>query len=231
MQEALRKDVERLYAVLACRLNIIMRPERFETVGALRQAGTAVAILHNMNVREDKNGYLAQRRMAAAHHIYADVAGGAGGLFGAAAQNEAAAGDDQAPNSGAAADGGAATANYQGPIDGAAEDGGAAADAPAGMLPGAVPAMHVHVQGLANADGTLLHSLAARVQALDENEHEMLREDLTENIWVDRRDLLQLICASPSPFAETERPLDPQVSPSAAEEVRLTRVPPVPRPT
>ena len=193
MQEALRKDVERLYAVLACQFHIIMRPARFETVGALRRAGTAVAILHNMNVREDKNGYLAQRRMAAAHHIDADVAGGEGGLFGAAARNEAAAGDDQGPIGGAAAnggaDGGAAAANDQGPIDGAAAD--AAAHAPAGVLPGAVPAMHVHVQGLANAEGTLLHSLAARVQALDENEHEMLREDLTEHIWVDRRDLLQ----------------------------------------
>jgi len=51
--------------------------------------------------------------------------------------------------------------------------------------------MHVHVQGLANAEGTLLHSLAARMQALDENEHEMLREDLTEHIWVDRRHRLQ----------------------------------------
>ena len=183
--------MERLYAVLACRLNIIMRPARFETVGALRRAGTAVAILHNMNVREDKNGYPAQRRMAAAHHIDADVAGGEGGRFGAAAENEAAAGDDQGPIGWAASAGGAAAANDQGPIDGAAADGGAAAEAPAGMLPGAVPAMHVHVQGLENAEATLLHSLAARVQALDENEHEMLREDPTEHIWVDLRDLLQ----------------------------------------
>jgi len=191
LQEGLRKDVERPYAVLACRFNIIMRPARFETVGVLRRAQTAVAVLHNMNVREDEHAYLSQRRMAAEHHLDDDVAGGEGGLFGAAAQNEAAAGDDQGPIGCAAADGGAAAADHQGPIDEAAADGGEAADASAGMRPGAVHAMHVHVQGLANAEGTLLHSLAARVQALDENAHEMLRHDLTEHIWADRRDLLQ----------------------------------------
>jgi len=126
-----------------------------------------------------------------------DVAGEEGGLFGAAAQNEAAAGDEQRPiggsaaDVGTAADGEAAAADVHVLIEEAAAECGAASDAPAGMLPGAVPAMHVHVQGLANAESTLLHSLAAREQSLDENEQELLRDDLTELIWADRCDLVQ----------------------------------------
>jgi len=59
-----------------------------------------------------------------------------------------------------------------------------AADVPVlQLLPG--------MQGATNAEGALLHSLAARIQALEEKEHEMLQEDLIEHVWGQRGTVLQ----------------------------------------
>jgi len=183
LQEALRKDVERLYAVLSCRFNVILRPARFETVAALRRAGMAVAILHNMNVKEHKHTYLSHERRAAGVTDQHDDA-----------DNEVN-GGEQEPNDGAAAHEGAAAHDGEAAAnDGAAaHDGEVDADGVLQPLAGDVPALQLlpGMQGATNAEGTLLHSLAARIQALDEDEHEMLQDDLIEHVWGQRGALLQ----------------------------------------
>jgi len=106
LQEALRKDVERLYGVLTARFHILLHPGRFGSVEQMMLAGKAAAILHNMVVEQRRGGFVAHERMAAAaaardgepaaaagdgHSGGADDIGGAGD----AGSGAAAAGDDE----------------------------------------------------------------------------------------------------------------------------------------
>ncbi|OSX79326.1 hypothetical protein BU14_0081s0006 [Porphyra umbilicalis] len=72
LQEALRTDVERLYAVLTGRFNVLLHPARFTTVEELRQVARAVTILYKIMVNRNRHGYVSVRRVAAG--LYADVA-------------------------------------------------------------------------------------------------------------------------------------------------------------
>jgi len=138
IQEALRKDVERLSAILESRFNVLMRPARFTTVEELRTAAQAVTIMHNIMVRRDRHGYAGLCRVAAASTGAGDTVAAAGTL--AAGHLP---GEDQ---------------------DAVGED-----------LEAAPIADDV------KAEGTLLYSSQARQQALDRDEHDMLRDDLAEH--------------------------------------------------
>lgn len=77
LQEALRKDAERLYAVLTARWHIALHPARYATVQRITLVVKAVAILHNMVTEVRRGGYLSRQRAR-------EEAGGAGGLGGGA---------------------------------------------------------------------------------------------------------------------------------------------------
>lgn len=62
LQEALRKDVERLYAVLTSRFHIALYPARYAHVSTLIRTAKAVAILHNMVTELRRDGYVSQFR-------------------------------------------------------------------------------------------------------------------------------------------------------------------------
>jgi len=62
LQAAVRKDAERLYAVIPSRFNIVLRPARFTTVSRMIDTGTSVAIFHNMAIECTNGGFQAQRR-------------------------------------------------------------------------------------------------------------------------------------------------------------------------
>jgi len=63
LQEAVRKDAERLYAVMPSRFNIVLRPACFTTVSRMPDTGTYVDIVHNMAIECTRGGFMAQRRM------------------------------------------------------------------------------------------------------------------------------------------------------------------------
>jgi len=65
-QEALRKDVERLYGVLTARFHILLHPGLFGSVEQMMLAGKKAAILRNMVVEQRRGGYAAHERIAAA---------------------------------------------------------------------------------------------------------------------------------------------------------------------
>jgi len=110
------------------------------------------------------------------------------------ADNEVNVGEKQ-PNDGAVAHDGAAARDGEA----AANDGAAAhnekvdGDGVLQPLAGDIPALQLlpGMQGATSADGTLLHSLAALIQAFDEDEHKMLQEDLIEHVWGQCGALLQ----------------------------------------
>jgi len=79
-QEALRKEVEQLYAILTSRFNALMRPARITTVEKLRKAAKAGTIMHNIMVRRDRHGYAGLRRVAAASTGEGDTVAAAGTL-------------------------------------------------------------------------------------------------------------------------------------------------------
>jgi len=99
LQEALRKDVEWLYAVLTARFHIALHPARHVAVESNVTVAKAVAILHNIVTEKRCDGYVSRTRMAAAAQA-ADggsggrdaVGGGAGGVGIGAVETPAAAG-------------------------------------------------------------------------------------------------------------------------------------------
>ena len=66
LQEAVRKDVERLYGILASRFHMLLRPSRFTTVPQMVKAVKAMAILHNNIVVHRRGDLLENRRISAA---------------------------------------------------------------------------------------------------------------------------------------------------------------------
>lgn len=150
LQEALRKDVERVFAVMTNRFHIALYPARFSTVTRLIATGRAIAILHNMIIRERWDGFLKRRRIAAVGGVPAAVPlgtpGAAVGAGSAAAGNVGPAGGVAVPGCGADGErgdaGGVGVAKGEGgPLGGVAAAGAAGtaagAGGPAGGLAGA----------------------------------------------------------------------------------------------
>jgi len=66
LQEALCKDVERLYGVLTARFHILLHPGRFGSVEQMVLAGKAAAISHDIVVGQRRGGFVGQEGMAVA---------------------------------------------------------------------------------------------------------------------------------------------------------------------
>lgn len=75
LQEAIRKDVERLYAVLSARFHIALHPARYARVTTICAVAEAVAILHNMVTELRRGGYLGRQRSELAAALAGDVGG------------------------------------------------------------------------------------------------------------------------------------------------------------
>lgn len=58
LQKALRKDMERVFAVLMNRFHMALYPARFSSVTRMIATGRAIAISHNMVIRERRDGFL-----------------------------------------------------------------------------------------------------------------------------------------------------------------------------
>lgn len=85
LQEALRKDVERLYGVMTARFHILLHPAKYHSVDRIIRTAKAVAILHNMIVINRRDGYISRLRMG---DLYGQ-AGATASVMMAAAQAEA----------------------------------------------------------------------------------------------------------------------------------------------
>jgi len=116
LQEALRKDVERLYAVLTARFHMAMHPAKYSTVEQMVTVTKAVAILHNMVTEKRRDGYVSRTRMATGGQ-----AAGGGGAAGPVGGHGGAAGNAGGGNGGAAAAGGDGSAGGNFIANGGAE--------------------------------------------------------------------------------------------------------------
>ena len=126
LQEALRKDVERLFGTLTARSHMMLHPSRFWSVPRIISTTQAVATLHNMVVEARRDGFLSGSRSP----MYRAAGGnppGAGAGAGAADSDLA----GVASGAGAAAGGAAG-------LGAAAAVGGAAGAAGLGTAGGAV---------------------------------------------------------------------------------------------
>jgi len=123
LQEALRKDFERLFRILTARFHIMLHPCRYWSVPRMVLTTQTVAILHNMVVECRRDGFVSLSRSL--------VCGGVGsGAVGAVAAGAAEA--DGADGEGGAADAGAAAGAGADGSGGGAADGGGAGGADAG---------------------------------------------------------------------------------------------------
>jgi len=102
LQEAMGKDVERLYEVLTARYHMLLRPSRFTSVAQMIKAVKAMAILHNLVGLERRGDVLGNRRTAAVAATRGDHGASDGGVAGRGVGGEVAA----LSSSGAAATGG-----------------------------------------------------------------------------------------------------------------------------
>jgi len=180
LQEAIRKDVERLFGVLMKRLHVALHPLRYRSVSQLVTTYKAICILHNLCVESRRSTFLSRRRREAGGDggISCVVSGDAGGVSdggdgqsgGAHAVGGAAVGGP-APG-GAAADGSGGVAASMGNID-------AAGNAPPALHPASHPPA---ARMAANFD--------AWAETQNPAECESLRDDLTADIFCDRGDLL-----------------------------------------
>jgi len=163
LQEAVRKDAERLYAVWWSRWFITKYPARYMTLPRLINTAKAVAILHNMAVEHRRHGFIASTRMAAA----AAVRGARSGRHD---------GDDQ----GASGDG-TAFVKDDGPTCGS-EWGAPVPD---------FDGRRNDRRGCKGAPmGTARYMQMAEKEAKDTQEHFSLLHDLAEHVWADRSSLL-----------------------------------------
>jgi len=62
-QEAVRKNVERLYALLTARFHVSLHPKNYSTVAQMVTVTRAVAIVHNMVTEQQKDGYISRTRV------------------------------------------------------------------------------------------------------------------------------------------------------------------------
>lgn len=75
LQEALRKDAERLYAVLTARFHIALHHAQYATVGTVSAVAKAVAMLHNMVTENRRDGFVSRERMPHARGLSRDEQG------------------------------------------------------------------------------------------------------------------------------------------------------------
>lgn len=198
LQEALRKDVERLYAVLTSRFHVALHPARFTTVRRVVRAGQAIAVLHNMVVKHRRDGFLSRQRMGASHAHDGVGAAGGGGESGAGDGGPAGADGGSGVGGGGAESGGAAgDAGGRGVGGGGAGGGGptgAGGQAAGGLgADGLPPVPNVQAIGAAMPppEGSFLYELRAREEATDVDEFMALRDDLAAHVWEDRGALLE----------------------------------------
>lgn len=204
LQEAVRKDVERLYGVLTARFHIALHPARYRTVQQLTTTAKAIAILHNMTVEVRREQFTGRRRSAAAAAAAQGAAQGAPAAADGAAIDEAAPpGQDLDSGNGASAESGAGN---PAPAAGAAVDEAAPGNAgaappestadeaargtggvPLPALPHPLPVIEAAEEAI---EGTLCQGLIAWARTTDTGEHLSLRNDLAEHVWADRGDLL-----------------------------------------
>ena len=62
-QEAVRKNLERLYALLTARFHVSLHPKNYSTVDQMVTGTKAVAIVHNMVTEQQKDGYISRTRV------------------------------------------------------------------------------------------------------------------------------------------------------------------------
>jgi len=210
LQEAMRKDVERLYGVLTARFHMLLRPSRFTSVVQMIKAVKAMSILHNMVVLERRGDFIGNRRIAAA----AAARGGHAASDGGAAGGELGGGVAAPSSSGAAAAGGDDPVRL-GSVDGHLSVGGGRVGAevetpssscaaaagrndPSGLgrgyrgidhirldpLPGGI--MPVVRTGVDPPAGSFLFFLEARAAITDHGEFLSLRDDMAEHVFSNR---------------------------------------------
>lgn len=162
LQEALRKDVERLYAVLTSRFHIALHPARYANVTTICSVAKAVAILHNMVTQVRRGGYLAKQRRD----------------FAVAVAEETSDSGSLSESGGSAAGSGApGSRRGGGPLG---ERFPTAGEAGPDIMPIA--------QAAPNA---LVRAMIAWKKVRSAKEHVALRNDLAEHIYRDRGELLE----------------------------------------
>jgi len=196
LQEAIRRDVERLFGILMKRFHVALNPGRYHSVSQLVTTYKAICILHNMCVESRRSNFLSRRRRGAGSDggtncgVRGDAGGGSDG------------GEEQ---SGGAPAGGTAAAGAPAPGGGSTGgvDGGIAAAgalAPGGGVGGVAAAMD-NIDPVGNAPPALnpaVHPPAAGMDAIFDawaetqnvHENECLRADLTADMHRDRGELL-----------------------------------------
>lgn len=167
LQEAVRKDAERLYAVLTARFHVALHPARMGTVPQITTVAKAVCILHNMVTEMRRDGYFSRTRTGygAGAAVSGATAGGAGG---------------------AAMDG--TFAGVGGPGGGGAAAAGQAAGLGGG---GVLPALGIPPPAVVPiAQSPYVRAMLAWREVRSEREHVALRDDLAEHVWAEREKLL-----------------------------------------
>jgi len=180
LQEAIRKDVERLFGVLMKRFHVVLHPGRYRSVLQLVTTYKAVCILHNMCVESRRSNFFSRRR---------HVAGGDGGANSGADGDAGGVSRGEDGQSGRAPVVGAAAAG--GPAPGGAADDGAAGiagamgniDAAGNAPPPLHPAAHPPAAGMA----AIFYAWA---EPQNPAECVRLRIDLTADFFRDRGELL-----------------------------------------
>jgi len=179
LQEAVRKDVERLFGVLTQRLPTALHPGRYRSVKMLVLTFMAICILHNICVKSRREGFLSRRRRAEGPN------GGRG--------PDAVDGDVEGSGSedGSGPDGGPAGGGGSGNGGGADVRAGAAAGgaAPGGAHAGANAPLLINPVEQPPAGG-MPAVFDAWAETRNVAEHKQLRVDLTAHMWNDRGDLL-----------------------------------------
>lgn len=184
LQEAIRKDAERLYGVLNSRFHVAPHRARYATITAVIEVAKAIAILHNMVTEIRRGGYVSRSRS----RMYAEAAMGGTGSGACGAGTGAGVGQPGADNGGSG-EGGAGPvapvlATPVGPVApvGPAAPDGAMAAAPAG--PHFLPPV---VQPLGQmAPNAYVRAMRAWRELRNESEHVALRNDLAEHVYQER---------------------------------------------
>jgi len=196
LQEAIRRDVERLFGIFMKRFHVSLNPGRYHSVSQLATTYKAICILHNICVESRRSNFLSRRRRAARSDggtncgVRGDAGGGSDG--GEGQSGGAPAGGTAA--AGAPAPGGGSTGGVDGGIA------AAGALAPGGGVGGVAAAMD-NIDPVGNAPPALnpaVHPPAAGMDAIFDawaetqnvHENECLRADLTADIHRDRGKLL-----------------------------------------
>lgn len=179
LQEALRKDVERLNGVLTARVHITPRPARFAAVPDMITTATAVAIVHNMVVELRRDGFLNRTRRAN------------GGLDNEGGGGEGAAAGPDGQGAGGGRAGGGIADGEDGGVEGGPGGFGAAAGSDAPAVPPLFPGVLLDVEPCAEPlPGSFLHNLMTWSSVTSAVAHNELREDVCAHAWEERGELL-----------------------------------------